>query len=222
MTPVQVIALTPPDLEGVKFYLTSATDAPTIAHMMNKGAVNMGYFSVGADNENYDMSFEEREKQRQEQEEAEKEARKKIKNSPYSNFYQFNRANSKAMIWLATNHPKASGILLFLLDQMDGYNAVICSNKVLSEALGISDSSVKRSTKVLKDHEFIAVYKSGSSNVYAVNKNLAWSSWGTNYQYAKFEAKIIISQSEQEETEEPEVTTVKHKEVKIKSMDLGQ
>lgn len=99
---------------------------------------------------------------------------------------------------------------------MDDYNAVMCSNKVISEALGIGRTTVSTSIKVLKDNGFITIYKSGTSNVYAVNKELAWSSWGTNYKYAKFGAKIIISQSEQEKITEPQLQSVKHKEIQIK------
>lgn len=162
------------------------------------------------------LTFDERQMELEKQAEAEKLARKKMKNSPFSNFYQFNREHSKEMIWLATNYPKANGILLFLLDQMDDYNAVMCSNKVISEALGIGRTTVSTSIKVLKDNGFITIYKSGTSNVYAVNKELAWSSWGTNYKYAKFGAKIIISQSEQEKITEPQLQSVKHKEIQIK------
>lgn len=161
------------------------------------------------------LSFEERQMQLEKQDEADNRARKKMKDSPYSNFYQFNREHSKEMIWLATNHPKANGILLFLLDQMDNYNAVMCSNLVIGEALGIGRTTVSTSIKTLKEHGFITVYKSGNSNVYAVNKDLAWSSWGKNHKYAKFDAKIIISENEQEK-EEPKITTKKLKQVIIK------
>ena len=98
------------------------------------------------------LTFDERQMELEKQSEAEKLARKKMKNSPFSNFYQFNREHSKEMIWLATNYPKANGILLFLLDQMDDYNAVMCSNKVISEALGIGRTTVSTSIKVLKDN----------------------------------------------------------------------
>lgn len=162
----------------------------------------------------HNISFEERQNQLREEENR---ARKKVKNSPYSNFYQFNRKYSKEMIWLATNYPKANGILLFLLDQMDNYNAVMCSNVVICEALKIGRTTVSTSIKVLKEHGFITIYKSGNSNVYAVNKNLAWSSWGKNHRYAKFDAKIIISESEQDQ-KEPTITTEKIKQVNIKNV----
>lgn len=162
------------------------------------------------------MTFEERERELEKQAEDEKRARKKMKDSPFSNFYQFNREHSKEMIWLATKHPKANGILLFLLDQMDSYNAVMCSYKVFQESLGMGQATVARSIKTLKDAGFIDIYKSGSSNIYAVNKNLAWSSWGKNYKYAKFEATIIIAESEQVTSTQSELKIIKHKEVQVK------
>lgn len=161
------------------------------------------------------MSFEERQKELDQQAQMQKIANKKMKDSPFSNFYQFNREYSKEMIWLATNHPKANGILLFLLDQMDSYNAVMCSYRVFQEALGMGQATVARSIKILKDTGFINIYKSGTSNIYAINKNLAWSSWGTNHKYAKFEARIIIAESEQEKSE-PQLQSIKHKEIKVK------
>lgn len=163
------------------------------------------------------MTFEEREKDLNEQQKQEEEARKREKQSPFSNFYQFNRAHTKDMITLAGKYPKAHQILLFLLDQMDNYNAVVCSYQVLQEALSLSQATVARAIKVLKDTKFIDIYKSGTTNVYAINKSLAWSSWGTNYKYAKFDAKIIISESEQEKL--TEVKSLRHKEITIKGKE---
>ena len=45
---------------------------------------------------------------------------------------------------------------------------------------------------------FIDVKKSSTTNVYLLNKQLVWKSWGKNYKYAEFDAKVIISESEQE------------------------
>ncbi len=148
------------------------------------------------------LSFDERKKQIEKEYEDENKKENDKKRSPYSNWYQFNRDYTGEMIWLAGKYPRAHQILLFILDQMDSYNALMCSYKVFQEALGISESTVKRSIKVLKDNGFVQIYKSGASNIYAVNKKLAWSSWGNNYKYAKFEANIIISENEQEKLSE--------------------
>lgn len=147
----------------------------------------------------YSVTFEQRQKELEEEQRREEEQRKREMQSPYSNWYQFNRQHSDKMIWLATNHPKAQAILLFLLDQMDKYNAVVCSYQVLQETLGIAQATIARGIKVLKDKGFIAIYKSGTSNVYVVNDDLAWSSWGNNRQYCKFPANVILSATENQE-----------------------
>jgi len=164
------------------------------------------------------LSFDERKNQLDKERQDEINIESNKKRSPYSNWYQFNREYTGEMIWLAGKHPKAHQILLFILDQMDSYNALMCSYKVFQEALNISESTVKRSIKVLKDNGFVKTYKSGTSNVYAVNKKLAWSSWGNNYKYAKFEANIIISESEQEKLAEmSSIEQEKLKQINIKT-----
>jgi hypothetical protein len=161
------------------------------------------------------ITFDERLKQLDEEKQQDQDRLERERNSPFKNFYQFNREHSANMIKLAGKYPKSHQVLLFLLEHMDMYNAVMCSYKVLCEILEFSESTAKRAVKVLKDFGFIAVYKSGTANVYAINKNLAWSSWGTNHKYAKFGANIIIAESEQE-TNKPRNTkakTLKHKEI---------
>lgn len=145
------------------------------------------------------MTFEERARDLEKIREIEEAQEERDKQSPYSSWYQFNRLHSKAMIKLATSYPKAQGILLFLLEQMDNYNAVMCSYQVFKEALNISQVTIARSIKTLKDWGFIAVVKSGTSNIYIVNDDLAWSSWGKNRKYSKFPAQIIISAEENKE-----------------------
>lgn len=141
-------------------------------------------------------TFEERQKELELEEKIDEEIREKEKKSPFRNWYQMNREHSKVMIELATKYPKAQAILLFLLEQMDKYNAIMCSYQVLQEVLNISQVTVARNIKVLKDWGFIVVLKSGSSNVYIINDDLAWSSWGKNRKHCKFPANIILSSEE--------------------------
>ena len=82
---------------------------------------------------------------------------------------------------------------------MDNYNALICSYKVIQESLGISSASITRALKLLQEHNYLKIGKSGSTNIYMINKQLYWHSYGTNYTRAEFGAKIIISADEQDE-----------------------
>ena len=164
------------------------------------------------------VSFDERLEQLEEMEKQDTEARKREKKSPYKKFWQTNSEHTKDLIWLAGAEPRANQILFFLLDQMDAYNAVMCSYQVLQEALEIGRATVTRAIKVLKDKGFIAILKSGTSNVYVVNKELAWNSWGKNVKYCKFPTNVILSATENKEYIE-NLEKIKLKQINIKASD---
>lgn len=134
--------------------------------------------------------------QEEEQDKKNAEDRKK---SPYRNFLQVNKDNYKAEAWLMRKSPIAYQILRFIAQNMDNYNALICSYKVIQESLGISSASITRALKLLQEHNYLKIGKSGSTNIYMINKQLYWHSYGTNYTRAEFGAKIIISADEQDE-----------------------
>ena len=161
----------------------------------------MSILSVGSEKHIFSQnskSFEEREKELELIKEQEGEEAQRKKNSPFSRWTQFNNEYTQELIWLALKHPKAHAILLFLVDQMDNYNAVICSYQVLQELLGVSKDTVWKNVKVLKENGFIAILKSGASNVYTINHKIYWKSWGSNLKYSKFPANVVLSLSEQE------------------------
>lgn len=162
------------------------------------------------------MTFDERQKQLEQQDQKEKETRDRAKKSPFKNFVQVNKDAYKAEDWLMAKSPIAYRIFKFLINNMDGYNAVVCSQIVLQETFGVSRPTIARAIKILKEKKYIDIYKSGTSNVYAINKNIVWNSWGTNYDYAKFGANIILSESEQEQSVQAKIKSVKHKEITIK------
>src|SRR5699024_8355252 len=99
---------------------------------------------------------------------------------------------------------------------MDSYNALMVSYKVMQERFNKSPDTIRRAIKLLKDKQYIDIYKSGTSNVYTVNKTIAWNSWGNNYKYGKFGANIILSESEQEEQTLKRIKSEKHKEIKMR------
>lgn len=164
-------------------------------------------------------SFKEREKELAKQEEHQEKIKKREKGSPFSRWSQFNLEYTKELMWLAMKHPKAHAILYFLVDQMDDYNAVMCSYQVLQEVFEISKPTITRSIKVLKDYGFIAVMKSGNNNVYTINDKVYWKNYGDKYHLSKFPANIVLTASEQEEDvrrEAIEVGYSKIKEINIK------
>lgn len=164
------------------------------------------------------ISFEARKRQIEEDERLEKEEYERQKKSPYRSWVQMNKDAYKAEDWLMSKSPIAYRIFKFLINNMDTYNAVMCSQTVLQEQFDVSRMTISRAIKLLKDKNYIDIYKSGTSNVYAVNKNIAWASWGSNFKHGKFGANIIISESEQEE--DVQLKIEKHQEVTLKENDM--
>lgn len=140
---------------------------------------------------------EEKKQRLAEQEEAERRAAEDAKKGPYRSFLQVNDDNYKAEAWLMKKSPIAYQVLRFITHNMDNYNALICSYKVIEETLQVSHSTVARAIKLLQEHKYLHIAKSGTTNIYMVNKELYWHSYGTNYARAEFGAKIIISADEQ-------------------------
>lgn len=160
-----------------------------------------------------DMTYAQRQKDLELQEEARKRKLKEDKNSPFTSFFQTNTSNPSygiARRKLMRDSPIAAQVWDFLTEKANKYNAVVCSSKVLEEALGYKRTSISNAVKILKDRNFVDVKKSGTTNVYLLNKQLVWKSWGKNYKYAEFDSKVIISESEQE----------KEKPTKVARMDV--
>ena len=126
------------------------------------------------------------------------------------------------MMWLQINHPKASAILSFLVNEMDNYNAVMCSYQVLQEVLKVSKDTIRKCIKVLKENGYIAILKSGTSNVYTVNDSIYWKSWGNNLKYSKFPANVVLALSEQEKQYQISFEDLEREKPKIVSIKGGE
>lgn len=135
------------------------------------------------------------------------EIKKDKSRSPFVKWVQVNNSNEayQAEDWLISKSPMAYRILKFLVSKMDKYNAVIVSYKVMTEVFGYSRVTLSEAIKLLKEHKFIDVKKTGASNVYLLNKTLYWNSWGKNYAHAEFGAKIVLTSTEQDKETQKEI-----------------
>lgn len=168
-------------------------------------------------------SFNEREAELVQLQAKEEELKKRQRNSPFKNFLQVNKETYKLEDKLMKKNPLAYRIWRFLANNMDHYNAVMVSYNVLMEIFDVSRTTIYRAIKVLEDGEYIKIYKSGTSNIYAINDNMVWNSWGTNKKYSKFSANIIIGESEQSQKTKKEIKikTEKHKQIKLAQPKQG-
>lgn len=115
------------------------------------------------------------------------------------NFIQLYRNHLDDITRLAGENYTAFKLFQLICKHMDGTNALAVSNVALSELLGITTRTVQRAVKYLKDNGWICVLKSGTSNVYIVNPDVAWTSYDNQKQYCRFQATVLLSSSENNE-----------------------
>lgn len=115
------------------------------------------------------------------------------------NFIQFYMDNIDLVTNMIGENPTAAKIFLWITKRMDNRGALVVSQQALAEALGLHRNTVGNCTAYLKEKKALAVFKSGSTNIYAVNAQIAWKNDVPSKQYALFDAKVYISRDEQEE-----------------------
>lgn len=133
------------------------------------------------------------------QEQKEQEEREKANKN--SNFVMMYREHMPEMRWLMKKSGIASSILNFIMEHMDYQNALMCSYEVFSDYFQVSKATIQRSIQLLKENGFVDVLKSGTSNVYIVNQEIAWCSWDNQKQYCKFSGNVLISATENKDYE---------------------
>ncbi|MED2699530.1 replication/maintenance protein RepL, partial [Bacillus thuringiensis] len=129
-------------------------------------------------------------------EKNEQEQQKKENEKKNLNFIQLYRENMPELRWLMANHNFASSLLFFIIEHMDNKNALACSYSIFEDYFGKSKMTIYRGIKVLEENGFLSVLKMGTSNVYLVNEDLAWTNSNDKKKYAKYDGKILISKKE--------------------------
>lgn len=114
-----------------------------------------------------------------------------------TNFTQLYDNSAQLMIQIADN-PTAMKLFWWLISHMDRRNALVVSQKTLAEVLECTDRTIRTAVADLKSKKVLTVLKSGSSNVYIINSNVAWKGEALDKKYAQFEATVYLSSSEQE------------------------
>ncbi|MDO1451532.1 replication/maintenance protein RepL [Rhodocytophaga aerolata] len=119
----------------------------------------------------------------------------KIVNDNFIQFYEDNISLIREMI---EENPTALKVLLWIIEKMDKNNALVISQIALAESLNVHRNTIGNSISYLKQKKAVEVLKSGSTNIYAVNTEIAWKSLANNKQFALFSAKVYLSSSEQD------------------------
>ncbi|NFO89540.1 helix-turn-helix domain-containing protein [Clostridium botulinum] len=111
-------------------------------------------------------------------------------------FVQFKRPFLDEIAKLGSENSMAFKLFMFVCKHMDGGNALCVSMQTLTELLETSRQTLSKAVKYLKDNGWLCVLKSGTSNVYIINPDVAWTSYSDQKQYCRFQATVVLSASE--------------------------
>lgn len=114
-----------------------------------------------------------------------------------TDFTQLYDNSAGLMIKLADN-PTAMKLFWWIISHMDRKNALVVSQSALAEQLECTDRTIRNALADLKLKKVLTILKSGNTNVYCVNANIAWKGNADDKKYAQFEATVFLSASEQE------------------------
>lgn len=129
------------------------------------------------------------------------------------NFVQFYVDNMDLIIEVNRKNPTAGTILLWLVKHMGKDNSLVVSQAALCEQLGVHRNTITNAVRYLREVKALDIYKSGTSNVYAINSEIAWKSTADNKQYAYFTSKVFLAASEQSKFVTKPVSHVAKKKV---------
>lgn len=115
---------------------------------------------------------------------------------------QTERAAHEAWAALINRQPRAAALLHLLVANMNRSGALVASQATLAKLMGVSVATIKRAVTVLSDECWIDVVRVGSErggvNAYVVNRRVAWADKRDKQRYAAFDARILVSEEEQE------------------------
>jgi DNA-binding transcriptional ArsR family regulator len=115
-----------------------------------------------------------------------------------TNFIQFYEDNLDLLSEIVLENPTALRILLWLVKYMDNRGALVTSQVAICDALSIHRNTVSNAVSYLKSKKAIAVLKSGTTNIYAINEQIAWKETADKKKFAHFSAKVYLAGSEQD------------------------
>ena len=130
------------------------------------------------------------------------------RNRENKDFVMYFRPFMDELTKMAGENYTAYKLFQFFCKNMDGTNALVVSMNALSEIMETSTKTIQRAVKYLKDNGWVCVMKSGTSNVYIVNPDVAWTSYAEQKATCSFQANVILCGSENAEyLKNPKATT---------------
>lgn len=150
-----------------------------------------------------------------EDQKREEEAKKERKNDDFTQVYH---KYWRFMSDIINENPKAAILYNFLAEHAaPDTGAVVVSQQILADRLGVSRMTISRHIKYLeKKHVVLKISLSGGVCAYALDPEMVWKSWSTNKEYATFKTQTLVKKIDLEKNEIHRKLNVMMKEQKKK------
>jgi len=115
---------------------------------------------------------------------------------------QTDRAAHEAWGKMMASKPTAGALLHILVAKMGQQNAVVVSQKVLAELLGVTDRTIRNALADLSAGNWIQVVRIGKGReaAYVINDRVAWGQPRHQLPLSLFSATIVADARDQDET----------------------
>jgi hypothetical protein len=120
-----------------------------------------------------------------------------------ANFVQLYDDTLDLIMLMTRENPMALQVFLWLVKYMDDRNALVVSQQAIAESLKLHKNTVYLAVKYLKERSALTVLRSSNTHVYALNAQIVWRDTADAKKFAHFDAKVYLSDSEQEEMDQP-------------------
>lgn len=120
-----------------------------------------------------------------------------------ANFVQLYDDTLDLIMLMTKENPMALQVFLWLVKYMDDRNALVVSQQAIAESLKLHKNTVYLAVKYLKEKSALTVLRSSNTHVYALNAQIVWRDTADAKKFAHFDAKVYLSDSEQEEMDQP-------------------
>lgn len=104
---------------------------------------------------------------------------------------------------LIRTNPSAARVFAFLAEHVDGVaGAVVCSQEVMANSLGVHVKTIKRLTKILEDQGALVRIRVGTGvYAYALDPEEVWRAWGDRKAEAAFTTRTLVLKSDRANSE---------------------
>ena len=100
-----------------------------------------------------------------------------------------------------SDNPKAVELILLLIERMDGTNKHSCLKKDTQRSALVTRKNNQQIHCHLKEKQIITTSRSGGSVVIHVNSKVSWKKGRGKFNFAKLNATVLLSESEQDQAE---------------------